>query len=125
MRHYGGFILAGSTALVTDISVFQALYALVSVNAFIARLLSITVAMIVSFLINRAVTFAVPGRPRFIEFLRFAAVAWMSSGLNYILFATVMLAAPGTWPVLAILLATAISMFASYMGMRMAVFHRR
>ena len=124
LRHFGGFVLAGGTAFVTDVLVFHALTSLAGVNLLIARLLSISVAMVVSFLINRTVTFAMPGAPKLSEFLRFAAVGWMSSGLNYAIFAGVMLARPETWWFLAIVIATVISMGASYMGMRMAVFRK-
>ena len=124
LRHYGGFLAAGGSAFLTDVAVFQALHSWAGVNVLIARLLSISLAMAVSFLINRAITFAVPGPPRIIEFLRFAAVGWVSSALNYGLFAGAMLARPETWPILAIVFATAISMVASYAGMRLAVFRK-
>ena len=124
LRHYGGFLAGGVCAFVTDVSVFHALNGWASANLLIARILSITVAMFVSFLINRTVTFAVPGVPRVSEFLRFAAVGWVSSALNYALFATTMLARPETWPIAAITAATAISMIVSYLGMRMAVFRK-
>ena len=124
LRHFGGFVLAGGTAFVTDVLVFHALTNLVGVNLLIARIFSITVAMVVSFLINRAITFSMPGAPKFSEFLRFAAVGWMSSGLNYAVFACVMLARPETPPLYAIIIATAIAMVTSYMGMRLAVFRK-
>ena len=124
LRHYGGFVVAGGTAFVTDVAVFHALNSWAGINLLIARFLSITVAMIVSFLINRAITFAMPGAPRIVEFLRFAAVGWVSSALNYALFACTMLARPETAPVIAIAFATAISMVVSYLGMRLAVFRK-
>jgi putative flippase GtrA len=124
LRHYGGFIAAGGTAFVTDVAVFYVLHSEAGVNLLIARILSISVAMVVSFLINRAVTFAMPGVPRLAEFLRFAAIAWMSSALNYALFAGLMLARPETSPTLAIVLATAVSTATSYLGMRLAVFRK-
>lgn len=124
LRHFGGFVLAGGTAFVTDVLVFHALTSLAGVNLLIARLLSISVAMVVSFLINRRVTFAMPGAPKLSEFLRFAAVGWMSSGLNYAVFASIMLARSQTPPLYAIILATAVAMVTSYLGMRLAVFRK-
>ena len=122
LRHIGGFIVAGSTAFVSDVGVFQVLHATLSVNPLIARLLSISVAMVVSWLINRRLTFDVPGPPRLAEFLRFAAIAWMSSAVNYAVFAAVLLLRPDVWPPLAIAIATGVAMGVSYLGMRLAVF---
>jgi len=124
LRHFAGFVLAGGTAFATDVLVFHALNSIAGLNLLIARLLSISVAMVVSFLINRSITFAMPGPPKLREFLRFAAIGWMSSGLNYAVFASVMLARPATPPTYAIILATAIAMVTSYLGMRLAVFRK-
>jgi len=124
LRHFAGFLIAGSLAFITDVAVFHILASLLGIPILIARLLSISMAMVVSFLINRRATFAMPGPPRFREFLRFAAVGWLSSALNYALFAGVMLARPETRPLIAIALATAVSMVVSYLGMRMAVFRK-
>ncbi len=125
LRHYGGFILAGSSAFLTDVAVFQGLHALLSLNPLIARLISIAVAMVVSWLINRRLTFNVPGPPRLAEFLRFAPVVSLSNALNYVIFSGILIAVPETWPPLAIAVATGIAMVASYLGMRHAVFGKR
>jgi len=122
LRHYGGFVLAGSSAFVTDVAAYHALNSFAGINLLIARFLSISLAMVVSFLLNRSITFAIPGTPRAAEFLRFVAVAWMASAVNYGLFAGIMLARPETAWLLAIVIATALSMIASYLGMRAAVF---
>ena len=124
LRHYGGFIVAGGTAFVTDVTVFHALHDLTATGLLLSRFLSISVAMVVSFLINRAVTFKVPGPPRLAEFLRFAAVGWISSGINFVVFAVILFARPQTFPTIAIVIATAIAMITSYLGMRLAVFHK-
>ena len=124
LRHIGGFILAGSLAFFTDVGVFQFLHGVLSVNLLIARVLSIATAMLVSWLINRRLTFAMPGPPRLAEFLRFVAIAWISSSVNYVLFAGLMLWRPQTVPLLAIVFATAVSMLVSYAGMRLGVFRK-
>ena len=124
LRHFGGFVIAGGCAFVVDVGVFQVLHEWSGLDPLIARLLSISVAMIVSWLINRTVTFAMPGPPRLREFLHFAAVAWASSAINYGVFAAILLARPATWPVLAIVAATAVAMVASYFGMKLGVFRK-
>ena len=122
LRHFGGFVLAGGSAFVTDVGIFQLLQGWLGLNPLIARLLSISAAMVVSWLINRTVTFAMPGPPRLAEFLRFAAVAWISSAVNYGVFAAILLARPDIWPVAAIVAATAVAMVVSYFGMKRGVF---
>jgi len=124
LRHVGGFVLAGGSAFLVDVGTLEALRG-VGVPPLIGRLLSISVAMVVSWMINRSVTFAVPGPPSFREFLHFAAVAWISSAVNYSVFAAILFARPETAAVAAIVVATAIAMIVSYLGMRLGVFRQR
>ena len=124
MRHYGGFVVAGGCAFVTDVGVFQLLHAGLGLDVLITRLLSISVAMVVSWAINRTVSFAVPGPPSVREFLHFAAVASMSSAVNYGVFAAVLFTRPETAPVAAIVAATAVAMVVSYFGMKLGVFRK-
>lgn len=123
LRHWSGFLLAGATAFIVDSALSMAL-AWCGVPLLAARLLAITVAMVASWLINRAVTFAADGPPRFAEFLRFAAVAWMAAALNYAIFAALILLWPGWHPVLAIAIASLFAMVLAYAGMRFRVFHQ-
>ena len=122
-RHFGGFVLAGSAAFVTDVVVFQALAVGLSTPPLLARSVSIPIAMVVSWLINRTITFAMAGPPRLSEFLKFASVASISSLINYAVFAAILQWAPGR-NLAAIVAATAIAMLASYAGMRLGVFRR-
>lgn len=124
VRHYGGFLAGGSLAFIADMGLFQLLHGWLGVALPIARLMSIAVAMVVSWLINRTITFAMPGPPRVAEFLRFAAVAWMSSVLNYAVFIAILFTRPQTFPAIAIAAATAVAMTVSYLGMRVAVFRK-
>jgi len=124
MVHYGGFLLAGGTAFVTDVGVFQLLHVGIALPPLIARPLSISVAMVVSWLINRSVTFAMPGPARLAEFLRFAALAWVAAALNYAVFAVVLWVWPAIWPPVAIFIASLAAMVLAYLSMRFAVFKR-
>ena len=121
-RHYGGFVLAGVSALATDATMLVVLTRLFGLSPLLARPLGISVAMVVSWLINRTVTFQASSPPSLREFAGFAAVAWASQAVNYAIFATVLIARPGTEPVIALILSSLVAMFVSYAGMRFGVF---
>ncbi|MGI9424696.1 MAG: GtrA family protein [Hyphomicrobiaceae bacterium] len=122
LRHYGGFVLAGVLALITDIAVLQFLTWSLSLSAVIARPFSIAVAMVVSWLINRTITFAYRHSPTVAEFLQFAAVSWMAQLVNYVIFVVVLLIRPQTHAIAAVVVASLIAMFVSYAGFRYGVF---
>jgi len=66
-----------------------------------------------------------PGRPRLGEFLRYAAVASLSAVINYAIYAAILILWPRTLPFVALVIATAISMIASYSGYRFFTFRHR
>ena len=122
VRHYGGFVLAGVTALAVDASILLALTRGAGWSPFIARPLGIAVAMVVSWLINRMVTFQTSAPPSVRELSRFASVAIGSQLVNYCVFAVILLAMPGLEPVVALVMSCFVSMFVSYAGFRYGVF---
>ncbi|MEO1694257.1 MAG: GtrA family protein, partial [Pseudomonadota bacterium] len=73
-RHLGGLAAAGLLALAVDLAVLVALQAL-GVHPLAGRVVSIALAMLVSWAINRTVSFAVEAPPTVNEFARFAAVS--------------------------------------------------
>jgi putative flippase GtrA len=121
-RHVGGFILAGSLAFVTDIAVLLLLTHLLGFSPFVARIVSISVAMVVSWAINRTLTFAANTAPSLAEFGRFASVAWSASAFSYAVFSAVLLLRPVTPEALAAGISAVAAMAVSYAGMRFAVF---
>ena len=123
-RHYGGFFTAGIAALATDAVVLTLLTSGSGLSPFTARIFSISIAMIASWLINRSMTFAVAAPPTFSEFGRFAMVSWFAQAVNYAVFAAVMLLRPETHPIVALIAASLVAMFVSYIGFRFGVFHK-
>lgn len=123
-RHWGGFLLAGLVALAMDAGVLHLLTAGAGLDPLLARPLAISVAMVVSFLINRTVTFAMPGRPTLSEFGQFAAVSWTAQAINFAVFAAILIATPATHPLAALVAASLISMIVSYLGLRFGVFRK-
>lgn len=121
MRYAGGLVLAGGVALVVDLAVLAALGA-VGVSPFIGRLVSISLAMVVSWLINRTVTFQVQKAPTLAEFARFAGVSWTAQAVNYAIFAAVLWLRPETSPTAAVLAACVVSVAIAVLGFRYVVF---
>jgi putative flippase GtrA len=122
LRHYGGFLLAGTLAFVTDVGVLALLTGPLGISPFLARLLSISVAMVVSWWINRTVSFQRRDGPSLKEFGRFAGVAWTANSFNYLVFSGILLVRPVTAETLAVGIASVAAMVLSYLGMRLAVF---
>lgn len=121
-RHYGGFVLAGIAALATDTAVLALLTRWGGLSPFLARPFGIAFAMVVSWLINRTVTFQAGVPPSVGEFSKFAGVSVTSQIVNYAVFAGILLAFPLLMPELALFLACFVSMFVSYAGFRFGVF---
>lgn len=122
LRHYGGFVLGGVMALATDAAIVETLRHAFGVDPLVGRFPAIASAMVVSWLINRTITFAAKSPPSLREFAKFAAVSWTAQAVNYAVFAAILLVFPGTWPVAAIAAASLVAMFVSYAGFRLGVF---
>lgn len=122
LRHYGGFVLAGLCALATDTAVLAILTRIAGISPFIARPFGIALAMVVSWIINRTLTFSSTSPPSVIEFGKFAGVSVTSQAVNYGVFASLLLLFPALVPELALFLACFVSMFVSYAGFRFGVF---
>ena len=121
-RHWGGFLLAGVSALAVDAGLLQLLSKWFGVSPFVARPVGIACAMVVSWAINRRVTFAVASKPTWAEFIKFAAASFAGQVVNYLVFAAILLAYPAAPPTLAIVVASVVAMFVSYAGFRFGAF---
>lgn len=124
-EHYGGFVLAGSLAFLTDAAILEILTRFAGLSPFLARPVGISAGMVVSWLLNRTITFAMRTPPRLAEFLQFAAVVWIAQLINYLVFCAILIAVPGTAPFVALVLACLVAMFVSYTGYRFGVFRKR
>ena len=124
LRHYAGFLLGGALAGTTDAAVLEGLTRFAGLSPFSARPIGIMIAMVVSWLVNRHITFAVSRPPTLSEFFSFAAVVWFAQAVNYAVFAAILLIWQGTMPLIALIIACLVSMFVSYAGYRYGVFER-
>ena len=122
LRHFGGFVLAGVLAFATDAGVLKLLTATTSLGPFVARPIAIFLAMIVSWGLNRTITFAETRPPSWPEFTKFAAASFGGQLVNYLVFAAILTLRPATDTTLAIAIASGFAMFAAYAGFRFGVF---
>lgn len=125
LRHYGGFVLAAIFAFITDAGLLELLTMQAGMSPFLARPIGISCAIVVSWLVNRTVTFAMTTPPQLSELARFAAVSWTAQTVNYLVFSIILLAWPIVTPFTALVLACFVSMFVSYVGYRFGVFRKR
>jgi putative flippase GtrA len=100
---------------IVDAGLVSALTGL-GLDAFSARAVSITLAMVTTWRLNRALTFGASGAGSVREGGRYAAVALGVAGINYAVYSALMLAVPGILPWLATAAATGVGMVASYLG---------
>ena len=124
LKHSLGFLFSGGLAFCVDAAMLQLLMALFDLDPIVARIGSISVAMIAGWLSHRRFTFRVSAPPSLAEFLRYAAVAWFSAAVNYAVFVAVLIVWPETMPIVALVIAAGVAMFVSYVGMRFAAFRR-
>ena len=122
LRHGLAFLVSGGTAFTVDALVLELLTVLLGVHPIAARLVAISLAMVAGWLMHRTFTFAVATPPSVAEFLRYAGVAWAAAALNYGVFVLILLARPDTEPLVALVVASAVAMIFSYLGMRFAAF---
>ena len=121
---FSRFALVGLIGFTVDAGLLQLLLA-VGLGPLLARLVSISFAVIVTFLLNRGWAFGTGGRGWRTEFAAYIGVAAASALLNYAIFAGILLLWPGTLPLLALIIASGIAMAASYLGYGGIVFRRR
>jgi putative flippase GtrA len=121
-RHFGGFVLAGLMAFATDAGVTKLLMATTALSPFAARPIAILLAMLVSWGLNRTITFAETRPPSWFEFTKFAVASFGGQLVNYLVFAAILTLRPATDTTFAIAMASGVAMFAAYAGFRFGVF---
>ena len=115
------FIFVGSMGLITDFGSFSALMAVVG-QPLVVRLISIALATLVTWRLNRALTFDASGRRQHHEALRYAAVTVVAQGLNYLIFTSLVLSVLKPLPHVALLVGSFIAAFFTYFGHRLFAF---
>lgn len=117
------FVIVGLIATLIDVGVLQLLIGS-GADPYLARAVSIPVAMVAAWQMNRHFTFGASGRRPAEEALRYAAVASLTAGVNYAAYAALVMTQPAIPPAVSVLIATAISMWVSFVGQQLFAFRR-
>lgn len=125
LAHGAGFVASGLLAFGTDALCLALLTRGAGLDPFTARAIAIATAMIVAYFAHRTLTFRSKERASLAQFARFVSVAAGSSALNYTVYACALLIWPALDPLIALAIASAVSMVTNYAGFRFGVFHHR
>jgi putative flippase GtrA len=115
------FIIVGCTGLAVDLGLFTAIVA-VAHHPLLVRLITLTVATIVTWRLNRAFTFTRSNRPQHDEAVRYAVVTALAQGTSYAVFAVLVLTVFADLPQAALLAGALVAALFSYNGHRLFAF---
>lgn len=115
------FLGVGGIGLLTDFCVFTILIGF-SPRPLLMRLFSLAAATVVTWRLNRALTFDDSGRRQHHEALRYAAVTVAAQGTSYAVFAALVLTMLGWLPQAALVIGAAVGAIVSYNGHRLFAF---
>lgn len=115
------FALVGGAGFIVDAGLTVGLQA-AGLDIFSSRLIAISLAMLVTWRLNRAITFGASPSGQAGEGVRYGVVAVAVAGVNYAAYAALMLFVPGMPAIIAVALATGLSMILSYTGYSRLVF---
>ncbi|HUI96632.1 MAG TPA: GtrA family protein [Xanthobacteraceae bacterium] len=115
------FIAVGCIGLMSDLCAFTAVLSYMP-HPLAVRLVSLGFATLVTWRLNRALTFAPSLRAQHHEAMRYAIVTALSQGTSYAVFVALVLALPGRLPQIALLVGAAVGAFVSYHGHRVFAF---
>jgi putative flippase GtrA len=115
------FLGVGGLGLTTDIGVFTLLMAY-SPRPLLMRLFSIAIATLVTWRLNRMLTFDRSGRHQGEEAMRYATVTAISQGTSYAVFAVFVLTVFAWLPQAAVLMGSIVGAVVGYNGHRLLSF---
>lgn len=122
------FLLAGSTGFTVDALLLSALVNGFGWSPYGARALSFSIAMAITWYLNRTLTFSDrPSKSLAPELLRYAVVQFGGVVVNYGVFSAVVAlsAQAARWPILALVPAAATAMGFTFLGMHYFAFPRQ
>ena len=118
------FLAVGGLGLATDICVFTILIGY-QPKPLLMRLFSLMAATLVTWRLNRALTFDHSGRRQHDEAIRYAAVTAVSQGTSYAVFAALVLTVFGALPQAALIAGAIAGAMVGYNGHRLFAFAPR
>jgi putative flippase GtrA len=124
MNRFLRFVLVGGIGFVVDAGVLALLLAATQLDPFLARLVSIGLALTATWMLNRHLTFAPSSRGLAREGTRYGGVGIATSLVNYLVYSALLLAMPATPPLAALAVASLVAMALSFLGYSRLVFDR-
>ena len=118
------FLGVGAVGLLTDLTVFTILIGFAP-RPLVMRLASLAIATMITWRLNRAITFEPSGRHQGEEAARYAAVTAISQGTSYAVFAVLVLTVFAWLPQAAVLIGAAAGALIGYTGHRLFAFAPR
>jgi len=118
------FLGVGGLGLITDLAVFT-LIIQHTPHPLLARLVSLAIATIITWRLNRALTFDRSGRDTADEAMRYAGVAAAAQAASYAVFAVLVVAGLSAIPQLAVIIGAATGALVSYTGQALFAFRPR
>jgi len=118
------FLGVGGLGLITDLAVFTLIIAQTP-HPLLARLVSLAIATLVTWRLNRALTFNHSGRHSADEAMRYAAVAASAQAVSYAVFAALVVTVLAAMPQLAVIIGAACGALISYSGQALFAFRPR
>jgi putative flippase GtrA len=115
------FLGVGTLGLTTDFCVFTILMGYAP-RPLLVRLVSIALATLVTWRLNRALTFDQSGRAQHDEAMRYALVTAVSQGTSYAVFAALVLTVFGALPQAALMVGAVVGAIVGYNGHRLFAF---
>ncbi|WP_177176785.1 GtrA family protein [Faunimonas pinastri] len=125
IRRVFGFAFVGGVAFFVDIGVLTALHYGAGQDPFTSRLISIALATLIAWQLNRRITFEPSGKHPAHEGMRYAMVAALSSSINYSLYTALLVTVPALPPTFATAFSSAFSVGISFLGYSRFVFGAR
>jgi putative flippase GtrA len=116
------FALVGGAGFLVDAGILAVLHNLAGLDPFSARLISVAVATLVTWRLNRGLTFGASERSQAHEGVRYATVAALAVGINYLVYCLSLVFFRGLPPLAALVVGTVAAMGFSYAGYSRFVF---
>lgn len=116
------FCLVGAVGFLVDAGLLLALLATGTLGPIAARVVSILVAVTVTWLLNRLLTFRSDDPRHLFEWSRYALVNGVGALVNYGCYVACLLLIPGIAPLLALAVGSAVALIVNYLGSRHLVF---
>ncbi|MDP3898570.1 MAG: GtrA family protein [Mesorhizobium sp.] len=124
MGRIARFALVGGIGFLVDAAVLALLLGATPLDPFRARLVSIGAALLVTWQLNRHVTFGPSARTVATEGARYGGVGIATSIANYAVYSAVLLTFPALPPLAALVIGSAFAMALSFLGYSRFVFDR-